>query len=236
MNRGRDLAKNTIIIAIGTICTKLLTFLLLPLYTSILTTEEYGIVDLFMTIVSLAVPIMSLQIEQGVFRFLIDSRKEEKKKREVISTGILFTVASAFVYLLIFLAVSPFIHNEYKYFLATNAVACVLSTMLLQISRGIGENKEYSAAGIITAVVTIACNVLFLVSIHLRVDGMLLGTLAGYLVGIVYLFLRLKIYKLFSVHYCTKKTLKRLIRYSVPLVPNQLSWWVFNTSDRVIVS
>ena len=173
MNRGRDLAKNTIIIAIGTICTKLLTFLLLPLYTSILTTEEYGIVDLFMTIVSLAVPIMSLQIEQGVFRFLIDSRKEEKKKREVISTGILFTVASAFVYLLIFLAVSPFIHNEYKYFLATNAVACVLSTMLLQISRGIGENKEYSAAGIITAVVTIACNVLFLVSIHLRVDCML---------------------------------------------------------------
>ena len=236
MNRGKELAKNTSIIFVGTICTKLLTFFLLPLYTGLLSTEEYGIVDLFTTIISLVVPIISLQIEQGLFRFLIDNRKDEKKKKELISTSIVFVIINVLVYLIIFIIISPFIHNDYKYFLATNVIACLFSTLLLQIARGFGNNKEYSVAGVITAFFTIICNILFLVELHLKVNGMLLGTLIGYLLGIIYLFTKIRIYHYFSFRHCKKDSLKKLLKYSIPLVPNQLSWWVFNTSDRVIVS
>ena len=93
MNRNKDLARNTFIIFIGTICTKLVSFFLLPLYTGLLTTEEYGIVDLLTTLVSLVSPIISLQISQGVFRYLIDSRNSENEKKELISGSIFFIIS-----------------------------------------------------------------------------------------------------------------------------------------------
>ena len=81
MNRERALFKNTVIITIGKICTQLITFFLLPLYTSILTTEEYGTVDLLNTLASLLLPIVTFQVEQAVFRRLIDNRDKERYKK-----------------------------------------------------------------------------------------------------------------------------------------------------------
>ena len=67
MSKEKVLFKNTAIVTIGKICTQLMTFFLLPIYTAILTTEEYGVVDLLNTLVSLFIPVVTLQIEQGVF-------------------------------------------------------------------------------------------------------------------------------------------------------------------------
>ena len=81
MDREKSLLKNTLIITIGRICTQMITFFLLPLYTTLLSTEEYGIVDLLNTFVSLLLPIITLQVEQAVYRELIEERKNENKKR-----------------------------------------------------------------------------------------------------------------------------------------------------------
>ena len=84
MSREKQLAKNTLIITIGKICTQLITFFLLPLYTGILSTEEYGIVDLLNTLVSLLLPIVTFQVEQAMFRELIEVRANENKKKEIM--------------------------------------------------------------------------------------------------------------------------------------------------------
>ena len=86
MNREKELAKNTLIITIGRICTQMITFFLLPLYTTILTTEEYGIVDLLNSLVMFLIPIISLQLEQAVFRKLIDNRKNNNQIKKIISS------------------------------------------------------------------------------------------------------------------------------------------------------
>ena len=73
MNRSEELTKNTFIITLGRVSTQFITFLLLPLYTALLTTEEYGTVDLITTLVQFIVPVMSLMVDQGVFRDLLNS-------------------------------------------------------------------------------------------------------------------------------------------------------------------
>ena len=73
MNKNKELVKNTAIISIGKICTQFLSFLLLPLYTSLLTTKDYGTVALITTYQQLLGYIVFFQIEQAVFRFLIDA-------------------------------------------------------------------------------------------------------------------------------------------------------------------
>ena len=153
MNREKALIKNTIIISIGTICTKLITFLLLPLYTSVLTTEEYGIVDLLNTLSLLLIPIITFQMEQAIFRELIEARKSEKSKTEIISNGFFSVLIQSFIFLVIFLLVSPFIKNNYKFFIVINVIFSIFASLLLQISRGLGDNKKYSIASFINALI-----------------------------------------------------------------------------------
>ena len=102
MSREGTLIKNTAIITIGKICTQLITFFLLPLYTSLLSTQEYGIIDLLNTLVSLLVPIVTLQIEQGIFRDLIEVRGNKEKETKIISTGLIVVSVQMLGYLLLY--------------------------------------------------------------------------------------------------------------------------------------
>lgn len=236
MSREKNLAKNTIIITIGKICTQLITFFLLPLYTGILSTEEYGTVDLLNTLVSLLLPIVTFQVEQAVFRELIEVRGKKDKESRIISSAVITVIFQCIVYLIIFALISPFINNHYKFFLATNVVANIFLSLLLQIARGFGDNKKYAFASFISALSTIIFNVLFLAIIKLGANGMLLGTMLGQIVATIYLFISLKLYKYLKFKDYKKEVIKSLWKYSLPLIPNAISWWVFNASDRVIAS
>lgn len=236
MSREKSLVKNTIIITIGKICTQMITFFLLPVYTSILSTEEYGIVDLLNTLVSLCIPIVTFQIEQALFRHLIDSRKNESEIKNIISTTIITTIVQSILYLIIFYAVAPFIHNDYKYFLASNVIACIFSSIMLQISRGLGDNKRYAIGSFITAFTTVILNVVFIVLFKWGAYGMLFASLIANIGCCIYILLAKKIYNYIRVKAYSKELLKKLWKYSIPLIPNAISWWIFNSSDRIIVS
>ncbi len=236
MGKGKALLKNTAIVSIGKISTQLITFFLLPIYTAVLTNEEYGVVDLLNTLVNLFLPIVTLQIEQGVFRYLIDCRKDQNRQTVVITTVMRFIVIQSLAYIVIILIASSFINNQYKYFLAGNLIVSIFSTILLQISRGLGDNKKYAIGSFISGFVVVILNVILIVAFHLGAYGMLLATLIGNLACAIYIFISKKIYKYIKIKQNDKQLLKEIIKYSIPLVPNMISWWIVNASDRTIVT
>lgn len=238
MNREKELAKNTLIISIGNICTKLVTFFLLPLYTSLLSTSEYGTVDLLNTLVSLMLPLVTFQIENAVFRELVESRKNDNNDltRKIISNSINFVLYQIIIYFLFFVIISFFINNRYKYFMCINVIAFIINSLFLQIARGIGDNKNYAVGSFISATSTVLLNVVFLVIFKLKVNGMLWATFFGQIIGASYLLIKLKLYKYIKIGLYDKSVIKKLLKYSVPLIPNAISWWIFNSSDRVIVN
>ncbi|HEM3619000.1 TPA: polysaccharide biosynthesis C-terminal domain-containing protein [Streptococcus suis] len=236
MSRERKLVKNTAIVALGQIGTKFISFFLLPLYTAVLSTEEYGTVDLLNTYVSLLIPIIFLQMDQAIFRFLIDHRKDNEEKTKLIST-VFFTVAlHAILYLIVFGIVGNFIHNPYKYFLATNVVTSMFSSMLLQTSRGLGDNVAYSLGSLVSGAGTIVLNVMFIVVFRWGAYGMLFATMLANILCMIFVFFKLKVYKYLSLMAWNRSILNSIWKYSIPLVPNALSWWIINASDRTIVS
>ena len=236
MSKERQLFKNTVIVTIGKICTQLITFFLLPVYTAVLSTEEYGIVDFLNTLVSLVVPIITLQLEQGVFRYLIEYRDSKENQRKIISTIVLFLLSQTIIYLVLFLIASIFIKQQYKVFLATNVIASAFSAIVLQISRGLSDNKTYAKGSFITASTTVILNVIFIVWLKMGVYGMLSATFLGYLCGIIYIIIVKKLYKCVKIRLFDKVLLKEMLKYSIPLIPNMISWWVVNVSDRTIVT
>ena len=236
MSKGKDLAKNTAIVSIGKICTQLITFLLLPVYTAVLSNEEYGVVDLLNTLTSLLLPIVTLQIEQGRFRYLIDCRENNEKQIKLITTIIRFMIIQSIACIVIFLCVSPFIHNEYKYFLMANLLMGIFSSLLLQICRGLGDNATYAIGSFITGAFTVVLNVIFIVAFRWGAYGMLGATAISNFICAVYIFLKRKIYKYIKPKQFDKTILKEIIKYSVPLIPNMISWWIVSASDRTIIS
>lgn len=236
MSREGTLLKNTAIITVGKICTQMISFFLLPVYTAILTSEEYGIVDLLNTFVMLFIPLITLQIEQALFRELIDNRNNEDKKSEIISTTILTVIIQCFLSILVFFVISPLIENDYKYFLIANILASIFSSIMLQITRGLGDNKNYAIASFLTALFTIIFNILFIVVFKFGAYGMLVATLLANIICTLYVFAIKKVYRYIKLNSFSNILQKKMIKYSLPLVPNSLSWWIFNSSNRVIVS
>lgn len=236
MNREKKLALNTLIIAIGKICTQLVSFFLLPLYTAVLSTTEYGIVDLVNTLVGLFLPILMLQIDQGVFRELLENRDRMKEKTKIISTAVIFILLICIFAVFVFSFIFLFIDNIYKWYLLFNILFIALPTLFLQIARGTDKNLEYSIGSFLIASSTIIFNVLFILFLNLRVEGMLLSSILGQFIGTLYLFFKLKLWKYIKISFFDINICKNLIKYSLPLIPNAISWWIFNASDRIIVS
>lgn len=236
MSREKKLIKNTAVVAMGQIGTKFISFFLLPLYTAILSTEEYGTVDLLNTYISLLLPLIFLQLDQAVFRFLIDYRNKNEERNKLISTVLITIIVQAILYLIFFGFIGIFIENRYKYFLATNVVAAMFSSVLLQVSRGLGDNFTYSLGSLVSGAGTIILNVVFLVIFKWGATGMLLASLLSNTLCSIFVFLRLKLFQIISVSRWKKQTLKDLWKYSIPLVPNALSWWIISASDRTILT
>lgn len=236
MKEKKKLIKNTGILFFGKMCTQIISFLLLPLYTSYLSTSEYGFVDLAFTYISLFAPVITLQLEMAVFRFLIDTKKDEDKKKQIISTVILLLVIISLLFIIIVSFIIMLFKIKYGFLLLINIILTIFSNMFLQIARGFGKTKNYSIGVFIISAFTIIFNVIFIAFLKVGAIGLLISMAIATFISIVYLFLSLKIYKYIEKSLFSKKKTKDLIKYSLPLVPNGISWWIINVSDRTMIS
>lgn len=235
MNQKKQLLVNTIIIAIGKLSTQVISFLLLPLYTSKLTPSEYGTYDLLVTISTFLLPIITMLMEESMFRFLIDA-EDFKSKKKVITATIFYTTVGALVFCLI----SGIVLAIMKYEYAAVFILFILSNIILGLSnalaRGMGKIKLYSLSNFILGASTIVLNIVFIVSLKLGVSGLLWSnTIANSATAIIVL-LKLHLPQFISKKDLSRKTLSEMLRYSIPLVPNNLSWIIISLSDRLMLS
>ena len=236
MSKGKELVKNTLIILIGKFCTQFITFLLIPLYTYFLSTEEYGRVDLIVTYIGLFVPVVTIQLEMAMFRFLIDERNNENEKSKIFTnisiTILLLILIFTFIYLLICLNFD----FPYKVTLYTCVIATILSNVMLQASRGLGKNVKYSIGCALAGILNITFNLIFVVILKWQGNGVLVSTSLSNILCFVYLFISNKSFNLMNMKTLDKNNIKKYLKYSFPLVPNSIMWWIINASDRTIIS
>ena len=236
MSKERELIKNTGIILIGKLCTQLISFLLLPFYTHVLSSGEYGLVDLITTYVALALPLIGFQVEMGAFRYILDSRKDEKRKTVIISNSLLVILCSSIFFFAIFIIVGQFITIPFMIYIALSVIVTLFSHFMLQVARGLGDNVGFSIGSIITGVATVILNLTFLLVIKLGIEGILLATTLANALNVLFLLVREKVYKNIQVKSINKIEIEALLKYSMPLVPNSLIWWIINVSDRTLIT
>lgn len=236
MNKKKDLIKNTLIIGLGKVSTQLIAFFLLPLYTLFLSPGEFGTVDLIMTYIALLAPALTLQLEMASFRFLVDARGKEDEKKRVVS-NVLWTVSLILcVCTVLFIIFALIVNTRYAGLILLNLWATVFSSLLLQFARGMGDNKKFAIASILTGLTTLGASLALIVYVQMGAEGMLLSIALANIICSVYLSLALRIDRHISFSANDRSLRKKLIAYSFPLVPNGVSWWVINVSDRTIIT
>ena len=146
MNKNKELVKNTLIITIGKVGTQLIGFLLLPLYTSILSTKEYGIVDLINAYAQLLMPIVICQMDQALLRFMINERGSIEGIKKCVTTAYVFFVIQIVLFSVIFAAFDWILSKPYAIFLYIIVLSMCISNYAFQTARGIGDNLTYSIA------------------------------------------------------------------------------------------
>jgi O-antigen/teichoic acid export membrane protein len=236
MNKKKQLAKNTIIIFLGKVCTQLISFFLLPLYTSYLATDEYGLVDLIQTYVTLLVPIITLELEMSIFRYLIDSRSSKKDTKKLISNNFFILLISLLIFSIIYLIVTMFINIPFKWLILVDIIVCVLSGNFLQVARGFGKTVDYSISCILTGLTTVISNIILICFVGLGAEGMITSMALANFICSLYLFIRLRLDKLINFKLVDLSLIKDMFKYSIPFIPNGISWWIVNVSDRSIIS
>ena len=115
-------------------------------------------------------------------------------------------------------------------------MVCVLSGNFLQVSRGFGNTLDFSISCIITGLTTVLSNIILIVLFGFGADGMIISMAVANGLCALYLFIKLKLYKYFDFKIVDKSLIKDMYKYSIPIVPNGISWWIVNASDKTIIS
>lgn len=235
MNQKKELIKNTLIISIGKFSTQLVSFLLLPLYTSLLSTSEYGQYDLLNTISIFLIPCVTLLMEEGMFRFLIDA-KDEKSKSQVFSATIIFSLISFLVWSILIFIVGSIIGYPHTIYLIFYILASLLSALAGSSARGLSKFKLYSSFCFISSFSTILLNILFIAVLKMGLSSLFLSYIIGNSLVSIWLLLKIKITKYTNFKNLSKDTVKEMIKYSLPLVPNSISWNAISLTNRLLIT
>jgi O-antigen/teichoic acid export membrane protein len=231
------LAKHLEILTISNFASKILIFLLVPLYTSILSTTEYGIFDLVVTTVSLLFPLLTANVVDAVMLFSMD---KDYSNEEVASIGIKYISISILIVglgLLVFSQFNIFSNiRKIRVFIFLYYLSYVLNQYFIQYAKGIEKVKEMGIAGVIGTIVMIGANILFLVVIKAGLSGFFIANIFAQAIPASYLFFRLQFWKILRSLSKNRQLEKQMIFYSLPLVCTSLGWWVNNAADKYVVT
>lgn len=228
--------KETLTYSIGSFGSKILSFLLVPFYTYFLTKKELGEYDLLLTTISLFAPLVSLQISDAAYRWLIDKEYiSEVEKAKVITNSIItlfigYLIFSVGFYIYIFF-------NDFQYhtyFIVLIFLNCLLP-LLQNILRGQGNIRQFAINGIFTTFLMVVFNILFIYFLKLNVEGVFLANIVAYTIACSMILYKVKIIQYFKFKYWDLKLIKSMASYSLPLIPNLMSWWAIASASKFII-
>lgn len=232
--RNKYLLKNTVIFSIGNFGTKIISFFLVPLYTNILTTREYGTVDLIYTIGMVLVPLLTLNIGESIMRFALDKDADCDK---IMSTGITILIFGAIIGLLILPIANLFESvSNYSIYIYLYTLTLAFSQIFLCYLRGKEFLLKYSIGNIIQSLTIAIFNIIFLIGMKKGIEGYLMAYILANVCTGLYGFWAGKVNLVIKKYSIDIELSKNMIKYSVVLIPNSFMWWIMNSSDRMMVS
>jgi len=240
MNKYSRLISNTVVFGLGQFFSKAMVYLLMPLYTSVLTKEQSSSADLIQQIGNFLMPVAALGICEGLLRFAMDAKEgtdaPDDGRKRVFSSSMAILFASTLVFFILAPLAMLFIEERgYIWLTVAFVIAANLQMAVSYYIRSLEHTAIYAIQGIINTALTIGFNILFLVVLKWDVTGFILAITLSNLIVTVILFCWLRLWRDFDLKMVDGRMVRELVKYSLPLIPTTIIWSVTNITDKLIV-
>lgn len=236
MDSYKYLAKNIGLLAISQFGTKILAFFLVPLYTNVLTTGEYGTYDLFSSTAALLVPILTFNISTSTLRYTLE---KEFNKRAI------FTISCKYLFLSSMLLVVFLIGNhiykvfsiidDYKFFFFVMFFSQAMSEIISNFARGLEKIYEVAVSALVASIVLLLLNIILIVIFRLGLTGYFIANIVSTLSQGIYILLRIKCWRFFDIKLKINSLEQQMLNYSKPMIANSVAWWINSAADKYII-
>lgn len=232
-DKYKTLLNNTFLISIGTFGSKLLSFFMVRFYTGVLTPTDYGTADLIVQTANLLFPLISMGITESVFRFALN---DPIGRKNVFSVGTAAISAGA----LVLTAVSPFLSGipsfgETMWLVALYTIASCYHSLCAQFIRAQGKTALFAGQGVLNTALVIGMNILFLAVFQWGITGYICSIVFADLLCSLYLVWKEKLWRYITFH-PERQAFRLMLKYSVPLIPTTVFWWITSVSDRYMIT
>ena len=234
--RYKRLGKNTIIVFLGTAGSKLIGLLMLPYYTHYLSKAEYGSYDLINTYSLILLAFFTCCIADSIF--VIPKNREESQKKSLFSSGFMFAGISMLIVASLAFLIRSFLPEGFLklniWWIFGLTYATFFSNYAQQFTRSIDKMMVYS----LTGVVYVACIALlsFVLLPKYKLDGYLIALIASAIFSFFFAIIFSKAYKYIRITCVDLASLKELLKYGIPLIPNSIMWWIVDGINRPIMA
>lgn len=226
-------AKSSLVFFVGNTLSKVITIALLPLYTNVLPSADYGYFDVSVTCVTLLTSFLYCDVWTSVMRFMRDDLDGEAPKVVTASGWVVFGCSTALYYLIGVAAGLAFSIPSIGLILLYGTFLN-LQTMFSYIARGWGENVRFATSGIVNSVVNVALNLVLILVLGWGYEALYVAFVAGSFAQCLYLFASLRMWERLARPNLVK--IRELFLYSAPLCLNSVAYWLLNSLGRVVVS
>lgn len=208
-------------------------FLLAPLYSYYLSTEQYGIMDLISSTSILLYPVVCLGVYDATFRFANDKRFSDK---EIISSSLALCIPGAILYGFLFMLLAFRSESNYILYVGAFVLFDAINNILAQYLRGKNRMIAFGLTGIINSVVLLTTNIIFMIAIKMQLEGWCLSALLARIANLLFVVFVVGFSNIISIKSINKRIIIELLRYSLPLMPNTIMWWILNLSNRYVLA
>lgn len=231
-NSGGQFIKNTAIFFVGNVLSKLITFILLPMYTSVIPTEQMGIYDVSITLTTMLLSVCYFEIWSAVLRYLYDEKNEQDKNR-VLKSGFQIFFMSSILFAVVCSIVSAVMNYQYVLLIVGYGIAYGASSLLTFVARGLGRNMEFSISGVLNTLIQLSLNVLLLTVFKVDYSALYISYIVGTMCQTVYLVHCTDLPKRLRAQ-TNQELTREMLKYAVPLCLNTVAYWVLNSSNRLV--
>lgn len=234
------LSRDILVYGVGEVVVKAFGLITLPVYTRIFSPEEYGTLSIVLTVAGLVMAVVALGGDSAFVRYFLAARTFHDRQ-VVTSTWIGFLGAWSVAATVLLLPLSGPLSE-----LATGAGSAgglmaigllitplrLINLMCAQVLRIEFRAGAYTILNVTTLALTVSLGLIGAVVLDLGLLGVVLGMLAA---EVAMLPLRIASARHLLAWQFSGSALLQLLKYGIPLVPTSLAYWVFTTSDRVLL-
>ena len=236
MSRESSLIKNTAILSFGTVVPRLVNVVTLPILTGFLSKADYGTYDLVVSMVTLLLPVATLQLQAAAFRFLIDARDDAALQRSIVTNIVVVSTTISVAILVVLFLLLSYVDVISRLLICIYYLLDVVVVTLRQVARGLSCNKVYSMSVIVNSL-SEGCAVVGLVMLlSAGLNGALVASVIGQTASLLTLLFGVNAVSLIDFKTLSAGITKKLVAYSWPLIPNSLSSWAISMSDRLVLT